>query len=155
MSVLNRRKNVYLRKQIAKYKLDESICFAIYAIETTSRPFWFRLGENTFFIANFLLNKLIKIPIKNLTIGVFQIGLTSIMKCNGKNVWQYYDFLPTITFKEFCWVIKAMSFKGNVDVFCKKISTYGKNEDMNVYYRSKYLGGSCYDQIVLSIYPFK
>ena len=132
MSILSRRKNSYLKKQIAKYKLDESICFAIYAIESTSRPFWFRLCEDVYFIFNFILNKLMKIPIKNLTIGVFQVGLTSIMKCNGKTIWQYYDYLPTITFKEFFLIIKAMSFKGNVDVFCKKISTYGKNEDMNI-----------------------
>ena len=131
MPIINRRRNAYLKKQISKYNLDESICFAIYAIESTSRPFWFRACENTFFVLNFLLNRLFKVPVKNLTIGAFQIGLTSIMKCNGKIIWQYYDYLPSITLKEFCWIIKAMTFKGNVDVFCKKISKYGKSEDLN------------------------
>ena len=132
MSITNKRKDVYLRQQVAKYKLNESICFAIYAIESTSRPLWFRACENAFFVFNFLLNKMLKVPIKNLTIGVFQVGLTSIMKCNGKTIWQYYDYLPAITLQEFCWIIKAMTFKGNVDVFCKKISSYGKDEDINV-----------------------
>lgn len=131
MSILNKRRENYLRKQVAKYELNESICFAIYAIESTARPFWFRFCENAVFVINFLLNKLMRIPIKNLTIGVFQIGLTSIMKYNGKNIWQYYDYLPKMTLKEFCWIIKAMTFKGNVNIFCKKISVYGEDADMN------------------------
>ena len=130
--ISNKRKTRYLSEVFKKYNLNISVCLGIYNIETKYRRTLFRFCENIWFVKDFVLNKLFKKQIKNLTVGVFQIGLTSILKYNGYNIWQYYDYLPDMTLKQFVCIIKAMSFKNNVEIFCKKVSAYGTDcDDIN------------------------
>lgn len=129
---LSKRRIRFIKEYLRRYGLNVSVCLGIYNIETTYRKFLFRICENVFFVFNFIANKLFKCKIKNITIGVFQIGLTSILSCNGYKIWQYYDYLPEMTFKQFACVVKAMFFKNNVEMFCKKVSAYGTEcEDIN------------------------
>lgn len=127
------RKMSYIKKTVERYGLDVSVCLGIYSIETKYRKFFFRVCEDVWFVKDFILNKLFKRKIRNLTVGVFQIGLTSILKYNGYDIWQYYDYLSNITFKQFFCILRAMSFKNNVEIFCKKVSEYGTSgEDINL-----------------------
>ena len=121
---LSKRKYDYLCFKAKSHNIDLDICLGIYNIETTYRRKLFRICEDAFFILNFCGNKIFKVPIRNITIGVFQVGITSILKVNGLKTWQYYDCLKDLTFAQFLCVIKAMFYKGNVDVFCKKIRDY-------------------------------
>lgn len=130
--ISSKRRIRFIKDNLKIHGLNISVCLGIYNIETTYRKFLFRTCENAFFILNFIANKLFKCKIKNITIGVFQIGLTSILKCNGYSIWQYYDYLQKMTFNQFVCVVKAMFFKNNVKIFCKKVSAYGTDyEDIN------------------------
>jgi len=94
----------------------------IYLIENYYRNTFLRVCEYIFLVLNFLLNKVFGITIKNLTVGHFQLGITSILTYYG---YQSFDihakWIKAISFKQLICILKGIKWKNNLEICVWKI----------------------------------
>ncbi|TCT15640.1 hypothetical protein EDC18_103348 [Natranaerovirga pectinivora] len=80
----------------------------IYMIETHYRPMWFRIVEYFWFAFNVTSHVLFKNPIKNLTIGRFQVGIINILRYRGRKfTYNNSDYIESLSLSEYFYVLRA------------------------------------------------
>lgn len=136
--------------------LFNRILVALFLIETTYRPWHYRVIE---YVALFLLlwcNKILRKPIKNLTIGKCQIGLTTILNYYGCSKYMHLDYLDKLSIKEMLLILKAIKPDEYYKIFANKIRPlfyraeriYGSKDERNI---SQYIGNQFNGQYIYGL----
>ncbi|MBQ9266805.1 MAG: hypothetical protein IJ217_00720 [Clostridia bacterium] len=95
----------------------------IYIIENYYRNKLFRSLEYIFLFFNIILNIFFKIEIKNLTLGQFQIGITSILIYYGYSELNIHDKkIKKINFKQLTYILKSIKWKNNLEICVWKLT---------------------------------
>ncbi|MBQ2931879.1 MAG: hypothetical protein IJE62_03410 [Clostridia bacterium] len=68
------------------------------------------------------LNLLFKRPLKNYTIGICQVGISTILSYYGKKTYQHLEKIDRLSLGDVCNIIKGIYYKNNILVFCYRIS---------------------------------
>ncbi len=87
-----------------------TIVDSIHEIETYYRPGWFRVVEYVFFTSNCIANWVIKKPVRNITIGRYQVGILNHLKYLGRSVPNVHkEYINKVSIQEFYEVMKLLS----------------------------------------------
>ena len=106
-------------------KIDRSVIIAIYLIENHFRPFYIRTVEYSLLIHAFIANRVVARPIKNYTVGRFQIGLTSILRHGGYAGYKVHDRTITkLSLSELLYILSRCSFYNNLVVCCQIVRDF-------------------------------
>lgn len=120
-----REKNIlYLQHLSTQYYMPKNLLVGIYLIETSFRPWYFRIGEYIFVILGCLFNIVFGAPLKNYTIGKCQIGISSILKNSGKNVYKHVRYIRRIDKEDFLNILKAMHYKRNFRICAEMVNDF-------------------------------
>ncbi|MBE7031948.1 MAG: hypothetical protein E7401_03180 [Ruminococcaceae bacterium] len=122
MTLLKKKYGDFLRQQCDNYEIPYKICSGIIQIETTYRKRYFRICEYVVLMISIVLNLLLKRPIKNYTIGICQVGISTILSYYGKNTYQHLEKINRLSFCDAYNIMKAIYYKNNILVFCYRIS---------------------------------
>ena len=118
MDLLKKKHGKFLRQQCEGSKLSYKICSGIIQIETTYRKKYFRICEYLALTIGIVFNLLLKRPIKNYTIGICQVGISTILSYYGKETYQHLDRIDKLSFCDVYNIIKSIYYKNNILVFC-------------------------------------
>ena len=83
--IRNRKKFTKLYRFSKETEIPYEITLGIYLIETYYRPWYYRFIEYNILNINLLLSYIFNVPIKNYTIGVFQLGVGTILASYENN----------------------------------------------------------------------
>lgn len=113
---ISKNKSNYFEYMSIKYDIPKELLIGIFTIETTYRKFYHRLAENILTVLSIVLNILFNGKVKNYTVGRCQIGLATILSLSGNYKYRHSKHITNLTFKDLLIIMKAMNFKGSVEV---------------------------------------
>lgn len=117
-------------KEIKNMALDDDIkkiLIGIYIIENTYRNIFCRSIEYTLLIISVILNVIFKVPVRNYTVGIFQIGITSILIFYGDKTYDVHQkVINKLTKEQLSFVLKGIFYNNNLQICLWKINQYYK-----------------------------
>lgn len=137
----HKNKIIYLNELASFHEIPQNLLVGIYLIETSFRPWYFRIGENILVIFCSILNLLFKKPFKNYTIGRCQIGIASILKYHGRSTYKHTKYITAITVEDLLNIIKSMYYKNNLEICSNMIVPLYKK---SFYTANNYNGQLCH-----------
>jgi len=149
-----------INQQADSTKIDRSVIIAIYLIENHFRPFRIRTVEYSMLILAFIANRVVARPIKNYTVGRFQIGLTSILRHGGYTGYKVHDRnISKLSLSELLYILSRCSFHNNLVVCCQIVRGFtdkielewGANQYNTGRIGEKYNGKKNYGFLLLEI----
>ena len=115
-------------KEIEKMALDDDIkklLIGIYMIENTYRNIFYRIIEYMLLIISFIVNVFFEIPIRNYTVGTFQIGITSILIFYGDKTYDVHQkTINKLTKEQLNFIFKGIAYNNNLQICLCKINQY-------------------------------
>lgn len=112
-------------KQINNAKIEKDlkyIILGIYIIESTYRNTLLRIVEYVVAIFNICLNYVFNKPIKNYTLGPFQIGISSILIFNGYKEFEIHQkYIKKLNFEQLKTIVHGIEFKNNFEICFWKV----------------------------------
>lgn len=124
-----------------KYSIPHEILLGIYLIETTCRPFWFRLIEYLALNVRILLWFVNRLPIPNYTIGKFQLGLSIILNWGGYKTDLHKKYLQQFSREHLAIIYKSLFWKNHLEVCCWRLSQiYEETKNLNNGRAIRYIG---------------
>lgn len=106
------------------YELPKDILWGIYSIETKYRHSIIRICEYIYLFSMIFLNFIFKRPVKNITIGQFQIGIVNILNYYGADMYRHLRYIELITYKELCSLIRGTIFKNNLLIATELVNNF-------------------------------
>lgn len=98
------------------------IILGIYIIESMYRSVPLRIVEYIVLFFNICLNYIFKIPIKNYTLGPFQIGISSILIFNGYKEFEIHQkYIRKLNFEQLKMVLHSIEFENNLKICFWKV----------------------------------
>jgi hypothetical protein len=139
-----------------KYDVPFSVLLGIYIIETTNRNIIYRFAEYAITMIYGVLSLLFKMPIKNYTIGVFQIGLGNILSLKLNQNKKYTEYLVIRNFNEYITIIKGFKKSNNIELASILVESLIKESENLSYLRQiRYVGQKYNGRIEYGILLYK
>lgn len=122
-NIIYTHKNIVRIKELsAEFNLPFEIVYGIYLIETTYRPAYYRVGEYIVVLLMLILSILFKRPVKNYTIGKYQIGIGTILCFFGfTNASFYTKEICNLTIFQALAIIKSFFWNYNSKIFAWRL----------------------------------
>lgn len=115
----------YLSKD---FKIPFDIVYGIYLIETTFRPFYYRIAEYVIVFLALLRAVLFHTPIKNFTVGKSQIGIGAILLFWGHSNANFYTKqIHNVTLRQAIDILKSFAWRYNSIIFVWRLNILYKN----------------------------
>lgn len=109
------------------------IIIGILLIETYYRNKFVRIIEYVVTVFNCITNLAFNIPLKNYTVGKFQIGLTYILNYSNRSFFEHLIHINHINLKDLGVILEAFTFEKNYEVtLCRVRKIYIDFRYLNV-----------------------
>lgn len=132
--ILNKRYIKLLQSISKDMDLPSNLLVGIYLIETYYRPWYIRNIEFIVTIFGMIKTSMLKKPFKNYTIGRCQIGISYILKFNGKDIYKHVRKINSIKTNDFICVINSMHYRTNFYICGKMVKNhYEKSKNVGDY----------------------
>lgn len=126
----NAKLNNYIKEIASKNDIPYAILYGIINIETSYRKLYFRIAEYFCTICSYLTLKLFKIPMKNYTVGVCQVGIAMILSSQDRNIYIHNKYINRIEKGDFLKIIKSFFKRNNIEVCASFLKTIYLDEIM-------------------------
>lgn len=116
------------KKNIAKYCpegisfFEKQVLISICSIEGYFRPFLFRVGEYFFVFLLGLYSAVFKRQMRNYTIGISQIGVTSVLNSYGYSYYEHEKDIHLTCVKQVFLMLSACNPRTSINITLQKIS---------------------------------
>ena len=104
-----------------EYGVNPNVLLSIFTIESFYRPLWMRLVEYGVVFFGCIRCLLLKIPMKNRTIGKCQLGLATILNFYGSNHYQHSHSVLISSISEVCQIFSVTSKERAIEILAYRI----------------------------------
>lgn len=105
----------------SEYGINSDVLLSIFTIETFYRPLWMRVVEYCVVLGSCVRCLLLKIPVKNRTIGRCQLGLATILNFYGGNHYQHSHNISISSFSEVRQIFSVMSKERTIEILAYRL----------------------------------
>ena len=103
------------------YGINSNVLLSIFTIETFYRPLWMRLGEYCVVFFGCIRCLLLKIPMKNRTIGRCQLGLATILNFYGGTHYQHSHGILISSVSEVRQIFSVLSKERAIEILAYRL----------------------------------
>lgn len=104
----------------------ETIMISILLIETYYRYFAIRIVEYIVVFISSILNLILNVPIKNYTVGIFQVGISYALNYDGFKMYEHVKYIKSINFRMLISILSSFYYKRNIHISFYRILGYYK-----------------------------
>ena len=104
-----------------EYGINPNVLLSIFTIETFYRPFWMRMAEYCTVFFGCIRCLLLKIPMKNRTIGRCQLGLATILNFYGSDHYQHSHSILITSISEMRQIFSVVSKARTIEILAYRL----------------------------------
>lgn len=104
-----------------EHETNPNVLLSIFTIETFYRPLWMRIAEYCMVFFGCIRCLLLRIPMKNRTIGRCQLGLATILNYYGGNYYQHSHDILISSISEMCRIYSVLSKERVIEILAYRL----------------------------------